>query len=129
MNEDVKFTYSGTSYEYMLAPDSNNQKRWAVRPLFRQPPSLLKNKIDMTIRAAASVRDLDNTVFTTRTISTVLTELRTLTDGDTITLVGYDGATYYVTFDPNAAYVKSVIDESGRITEYDIDLSLWDLHQ
>ena len=129
MSTDVKFTYSGTDYEYMLALDDNGQKKWSVQQLFRQPPSLLRNKIDLTIKAAPSMRDLNNVVYTTRDITTVLAELRVLTDGDTITLTGFDKRTYYVTFDPNATNVRSVVDESGRVTEYEIDISCWDLYQ
>ena len=129
MSTDVKFTYSGTSYEYMLASDDNGLKKWSVQQLFRQPPSLLKDKIDMTIKAAASVRESDDDVVTTKTISTVMTQLRTLADGDTITLVGLDAQTYYVTFDPNATSVRSVTDESGRVTEYEIAISCWNLYQ
>ena len=129
MIEDVKFTYSGTSYEYMLAVDNEGQKRWAVQQLFKQPPSLLKNKIDMVILAAADMRDLDNVLADDRDITTVLAELRVLTDGDTITLVGYDAQTYYVTFDQNATNARAITDDSGRITEFEIDISCWDLKQ
>ena len=129
MSTDVKFTLSVTDYEYMLASDDNGQKKWSVQQLFRQPPSLLRNKIDLTIKAAPSMRDLNDVVYTTRDITTVLAELRVLTDGDTITLTGFDAGTYYVTFDPNATNVRSVVDESGRITEHEIDISCWDLYQ
>ena len=129
MNEDIKFTYSGTSYEYMLAVDTKGQKRWAVQQLFKQPPSLLENKIDMVISAAATMRDLDDVSVDDRDIATIIAELRVLTDGDTITLVGYDAQTYYVTFDQNATNSRAVTDDSGRITEYEIDISCWDLYQ
>ena len=129
MNEDVKFTYSGTSYEYMLAVDTKGQKRWAVQQLFKQPPSLLENKIDMVISAAATMRDLDDVSVDDRDIATIIAELRVLTDGDTITLVGYDAQTYYVTFDQNATNSRAITDDSGRITEYEIDISCWDLYQ
>ena len=129
MSSDITFTLGATSYEYMLAPDDNGQKKWSVQQLFRQPPSLLKNKIDMTIKAAASIRQTGDDIVPTDDITTVLAGLRTLTDGDTITLTGFDAGTYYVTFDPNATNVRSVVDESGRVTEYEIDISCWDLYQ
>jgi len=129
MNSEVTLVYSGTTYQYMLALDKDGQKKWDVQPLFRQPPSLLRNKIDLTIKAAPSMRDLNDVVYTTRDITTVLAELRVLTDGDTITLTGFDAGTYYVTFDPNAAHIRSIMDEAGRITEYEIDISCWDLYQ
>jgi len=129
MNEDVKFTLNSTDYEYMLAVDTNGQKHWNVQQLLRQPPSLLKNKIDMVILAAPSIRDLDDDVYPTRDIDTIMGELRILADSDTITLTGFDDRTYYVTFDPNATNVRSIVDESGRVTEYEIDISCWDLYQ
>ena len=129
MNSEVKFTLSGTDYEFMLAVDTNGRKQWQVQQLFTQPPSLLKNKIDMTIKAAPSMREGDNVPITDKDIETVLGELRILIDGDTITLTGFDGETYYVTLDPKSTNAQSVVDESGRITEYNIDISCWDLYQ
>ena len=126
---DVTFTLSGTDYEYMLAQDDNGQKRWSVQQLFRPPPSLLENKIDLVILASPAMRDSDNNIIDTRDIATVIDELRTLIDGNTITLVGYDDETYYVTFDPNATKINPILDISGRITEYEITLSCWDLYQ
>ena len=129
MNEDVKFTYSGTDYEYMLAVDNSGAKRWLVEQRYLPPPSLIKHHISMVIVAAPSVRDLDDDIYSTKDIATVLAQLRTLTDGHTITLLGYDDETYYVTFDPNATRVNTVTNESGRITQYEIEVACWDLYQ
>jgi len=129
MSYDINFNYSGTDYEFMLAVDTNGQKRWRVQQLFMPPPSLLNHKIDMVILAAPSVRDEGDDVVTTKDIATVMANLRTLIDGNTITLTGYDEQTYYVTFDSKATEINAIKDESGRITQYEISLSCWDLYQ
>ena len=128
---DVIFTYSGTSYYYMLAADEKGKKVWNVRQLYRPPPSLLKHKIDMTLLAAPKMRDgsTDNKTTTAKTLSQLKSDLSTLLAGNTITLTGYDNETYYVTFDPDATNIKSMLDESGRITHYEIDVSCWDIYQ
>ena len=125
---DVRFTYSAVNYDFMLAEDDNG-KRWNVEPIFRPAPSLMKNKITMTLKIAADIRYEDDSLHDDNAISATLTNLRTLTDGNTITLTGFDDATYYVTFDPNPVNIRSVLDESGRVVEYDIDVICWDLYQ
>ena len=127
---DVRFTFDTTNYDYMLAIDANGRKRWGVQQLFTQPPSLLKNKIDMVIKAAPKVRIKAGTVDSTRTIANVLTELRTLADKVVnMTLTGLDEKTYKVLFDKAATNARSIIDETGRIIEYEIDISCWDMYE
>ena len=128
---DIRFTVGVTNYDYMLAVDANGRKRWGVQQLFTQPPSLLKNKIDIVVKAAPKVRIKAGTVDSTRTIGNVLPELRTLIDKvANITLTGLDEQTYKVLFDKAAASnARSVIDETGRITEYEIDISCWDMYE
>lgn len=132
---DVEFIYPPITptetYDYMLAQDANGQKAWQVRQLFMQAPSLIKDKIDLTILAAPQMRQADGTVIATRTISTVLTELRSLTDKTAvIKLDGLDGiSTYRVLFDQTATNAKTILDPTGRITQYEIDLSCWNLYQ
>lgn len=126
---DVDFTYGGTTYYYMLAVDNNGQKRWSVQQIYRPPPSLLKNKIDMTLLAAPDMREGEDSVVDTKTLTQLKSDLRTLLAANTITLTGYDDETYTITFDPNATNIKTIADESGRITQYEIGVSCWDLYQ
>ena len=127
---DIRFTFNATNYDYMLATDANGRKRWSVQQLFTQPPSLLKNKIDMVVKAAPKVRIKAGTVDSTRTIGNVLPELRTLADKVVnMTLTGLDEQTYKVLFDKAATNARSVIDETGRIIEYEIDISCWDMYE
>ena len=127
---DVRFTFDTTNYDYMLAIDANGRKRWGVQQLFTQPPSLIKNKVDMVIKAAPKVRIKAGTVDSTRTIANVLTELRTLADKVVnMTLTGLDEKTYKVLFDKAATNARSIIDETGRIIEYEIDISCWDMYE
>lgn len=127
---DISFTFDSTTYDYMLAQDENGQKAWRVRQLFMQPPSLLKDKIDMTILAAPETRDTTEAIVTDKSIATVLVELRVLADKTSaITLTGFDGQTYKVLFDQSATNIKSILDPTGRITHYTIDLSCWNLYQ
>ncbi len=115
---------------YMLAQDANGQKSWQVRQLFMQPPSLIKDKIDLTILAAPQMRDNASVVVTDRTISTVLGELRVHTDAVVaITMTGKDAQTYKVLFDQTATNCRTILDPTGRITQYEIDLSCWNLYQ
>ena len=125
---DVMFTYDTTEINYMLAVDANGRKAWQVQHLFTQPPSLIKNKIDMTIKAAPKMRRVDGTVITTRTIDAIMAELQTLTNRKiNITLNGLDAQFFNVLLDPKATRVLSVADETGRKVEYDIDISCWGL--
>ena len=127
---DVMFTLSETEYNYMLAVDANGRKRWNMQQLFTQPPSLIKNKIDMVIQAAPSMRQADGTVISTRDIATVLGELRTLADSTSvITLDGLEDQTYNVLFDQRATNARSIVDETGRIVQYEIEISCWDIYQ
>jgi hypothetical protein len=126
---DVMFTYDAIEVNYMLAVDEEGRKRWSVQQLFTQPPSLIKSKVDMVIKAAPNMRQANGTVISTRTIATVMTELRTLTGKlAAITLSGLDALTYKVLLDQRATNVTSVVDETGRITEYDITVSCWELY-
>lgn len=131
---DVEFNYNAnasTTYQYMLALNADKQKAWQVEQIYTQPPSLIKNEITMTIKAAPKVRLADGTSnSTTRTIANIKAELRILTDSKTeIVLDGYDGQTYNVMFDQTATRIRAKFDETGRITEYDIDLRCYDRHQ
>ena len=129
MKSDVTFTLDATSYQYMLCEDDKGQKLWDVEPKFDQPPSLIKNRVTLSIKAADQMRDQDDKVIKHRDIDTVQGEIRTLTDGEDITLLGWDDRTYYVTFDVNAAHAVAIRDKSGKITEYRIDIICWDLYQ
>jgi len=125
---DVQFTTTAPlDYNYMLVT-SGNEKEWYVEQRVLQPPSLILTKIDMVILAAPKMTQADETVIATRTIATVLTELRTLAEQETlIVLDGFDGQTYNVMLDPKATKTKAVKDESGRITHYHIAISCWDM--
>lgn len=121
---DVRFA----DYHYMLQV-TNNEKAWSAQQLVTEPPSLIKSKIDMVILAAPKMRQADNDVIATRNIATVLGELRTLADTATlIELEGLDAQTYNVMFDKAATKVRSIRDESGRITQYEISISCWDMY-
>lgn len=118
------------SNHYMLAQDAQGKKAWKVMQLFYQPPSLIKEKIDLTILAAPQMRDDTGTVVTDRAIGTVIDELRVHADAvAAITITGLDDETYKVLFDKTATQVRSVLDPTGRITHYEIDLSCWGLYQ
>jgi len=127
---DVMFTITPTDYNYMLAM-VGGKKAWNVQPKYTIPPSLIKNRINMVIKASPIQRQANGTtVLATRTIATILAELRILMDAVAdITIDGYDAGTYYVLLDSEGADIQSVIDETGRIIEYDIGISCWDRYQ
>ena len=129
---DVHFTTSGsTEYNYMLAQDKEGQKRWLVEKQYNAPPSVILDKITMTISVAARMRQqTSSTIITTRDVATVMAELRILTDETSdITLSGFDGITYYVLFDRAPIRAESVLDETGRKTHYNIDIVCWNRDQ
>lgn len=130
---DVMFTADSVEYNFMLAVDDNGRKRWQVQQLFTQPPSLIKNKIDMVAKAGGHIRLADgSTISTAMDIDDLLEDLRTLTDETDpteIVLSGLDAETYNVLLDKAATSANSVVDETGRITEYEIAISCWDLFQ
>jgi len=129
---DVQFTTAGsTDYNYMLAQDAEGKKRWVVEKQYNAPPSVILDKITMTISVAARMRQQTNkTIITTRTISTVMAELRILADETSdITLSGFDGITYYVLFDRAPIRAESILDETGRLTHYNIDIVCWNRDQ
>ena len=131
---DVEFNWNSsaaTTYQYMLSLNSDNQKAWQVQQLYTQPPSLIKNDVTMTIKAAPKIRLADGSSNSAvMDIANVKTQLRTLADSATeISLNGYDDQTYKVMFDPTATRIRAKFDETGRIAEYDIDLRCYDRHQ
>ena len=127
---DVKFA-TGTDYNYMLAQDKEGQKRWLVEKQYNAAPSVILDKITMTISVAARMRQqTSSTIITTRVIATVMAELRTLADATSdITVDGFDGITYYVLFDRAPISAVSVLDETGRLTHYNIDIVCWNRDQ
>jgi len=124
---DVQFTLGDDDYNYMIAVDGNGDKEWYVEQWVLQPPSRILSKIDMVILAAPDMTQADGTPIDTRTISTVLDELRVLADAATLaTLDGLDGKTYHVDLDRSATKTKATKDESGTVTQYKIAISCWD---
>jgi len=123
---DITFNLANTTYSYMVVED-NGRKQWSYQHLYSIPPSLIKGKVDVVILAAPAMRNVAGNVIATDTIANVLTQLRTLTDAVTdITLTGYDAASYKVLLDPKATQVRSALDETGRITRYEIAISCWE---
>lgn len=124
---DVQFNINvNATYDYMLV-EQNGNKAWAYQHLFTVAPSLIKGKLDMVVLAAPAMRNVAGNVIATRTIATILTELRTLTDvvAD-MTLDGFDAATYKVLLDPKATQVRAAYDETGKIVRYEIAISCWE---
>lgn len=112
-------------YNFMLAVH-DNEKAWWVDQWRLQPPSLILAKIDMVVLAAPEMTQADGTPIDTRKIGTVLTELATLAaETSLITLDGLDNETYNVKLDRKPTKTKSVKDESGTITQYEIAVSAW----
>jgi hypothetical protein len=131
---DVEFNYNAnttTTYQYMLALNDNGRKAWAVQQLFTQPPSLIKNQIDLTVLAAPKVRLADATSNSaTQDIANVETQLRTLINSTSeIKLNGYNNIVYNVLFDKVGSQIESVFDETGRIANYRIQLRCYDRWQ
>ena len=128
---DIKFTihsgdYQGDTYRYILAMDSG-RKRWMATPVYKPPPSRIKEKIDMVI----SVRE-NNISYTgaqeLRLVNNIIDELRRIADDTDATMVGLDGRERYVQIDEDGYSIMSVVNEHTREPEYQITLSCWGLY-
>lgn len=122
---DVMFTKDAVDYNFMLATDEGNRKYWDVQPDYSQPPSLVKQRIEMVIKAAPKVRLADGTtIVTNNDVATVMGQIETLygSPETPMALSGYDDISYNVILPEQCARAKAVRDASGRITEYDIAL-------
>jgi len=125
---DVLFEIAdGTKYGFVLASD-NGKKAWEVTRLFKAPPTLIKQSIQMTITAsedditASGARQL-------KRMSAILSDLEVLmTENDDITLTGLDNEKYLVLLDKNGLKTQTLIHEKNKEPEYQVSLLCWGLY-
>jgi len=129
-SHDVQFTvnsgdYQGRIYRYSLAT-KNGVKQWNVIPLFEPPPSVIKEKIEMTIMAQE--RNIPRSgALELATVNKILDEIRTIAQ-DTATLMGIDGKDRLVQVDENGYLLESGVNETTREPEYLISLVCWTIY-
>jgi len=132
MNYDVSFTVNSgdhktDTYRYILSL-VNGKKAWSLTPLFYPPPSMIKNKIDMTI--AAREHNVSKSGATElMTVSKMLNELSIIAEADEpATLTGLDKEKRLIRIDKNGFTITSAVNEKGKEPEYQINLTCWGLY-
>jgi len=132
MAHDVKFVvnsgdYKGDEYGYTLAM-VDGKKAWQRAPLFYPPPSMIKEKIDMVIDANeysipnSGAVELEN-------VNKILEQLTIIaTETTPSTLTGIDNEEKLVLIDQNGFSVTSVVNETNKEPEYQVNLTCWVLY-
>lgn len=126
---DIEFQLDdGSSYGFMLAK-SDGKKAWAVNRIFRPPPSMIKQQIDIVITAqedeisASAIRQL-------KRMKDILADLEKImaSTGD-ITLTGLDNLEYPILIDKSGLKINTLIHEKEREPEYQVTVLLWGLYE
>jgi hypothetical protein len=115
----------GKTYRYTLSM-ANGKKAWAVSPLFKPAPSMIKERIEMTIDAKDyNVPGSGATEL--KTVNKILKELSIIADSDA-SLTGLDKQTRLVKINQDGFTVESLINEKGRDAEYGVTVRCWGLY-
>lgn len=129
---DIEFVMNsgehvGERYSFTLA-DSNGQKAWQVTRLFRPPPAMAKEKIDMII----AVREKNiptSAAMELKQAKDILSQLETIAKETTpVTLKGVDGDRL-VRVDKSGFQLSPTIKEHKRETEYQVQLTCWSVFE
>jgi len=126
---DISFQLSdGTEYGFMLAR-ADGKKAWAVNRVFRPPPSLVKQRVDIVITAredeiaASAVRQL-------KRMEEILADLeKIMASTGNIVLTGLDNLKYPVLIDQAGLQINTLIHEKQREPEYQVAILCWGLYE
>jgi len=127
---DIRFVLNnGTTYDFMLARTNDGKKAWNVERLFTRPPSMIKQRIDLTITAredeitSSAARQL-------KRVKEILEEIDAMMVGtDTIKLTGLDNVQYPIVIDAKGSQLETVIHEQERDPEYQVTLLIWGIYE
>ncbi len=130
LSHDIEFTvnagdYQGKKYRYTLAT-KDGVKQWVVIPLWSPPPSVIKERIEMTIMAQDQSIPR-SAALELATVNKLLDELRIIAE-DTATLKGIDKQERTVQIDENGYFIETVMNESTKEPEYQVSLTCWSLY-
>lgn len=132
MQNDVEFRLNsgddkGKVYRFTLAV-IDGKKAWARNPVFHPAPSMIKEKIDMVIRASedniprSGAREL-------KAVNKILEQLTAIaTETTPPTLTGLDKQSRYILIDEDGFSVNSFAAETKREPEYTVGLTCWGLY-
>jgi hypothetical protein len=129
---DIVFTINdgvnkGKDYGFTLAR-AEGRKAWKVTTLFNPPPSMVKQRIEITITARedniplTGVREL-------KRINEIVDDLNAIFEQTTpVTLVGLDRQTYSVLVDKEGPQLTNILQEKEREPEYQVVLLCWGIY-
>ena len=130
---DIKFVmnsgdHQGDEYGFTLAT-VDGRKAWDAVRIFPQPPSLIKEEIDLVLTARegniplSGAREL-------KIVDRILDQLETISlETDLVTLHGIDGVERSVRVGRNGRRVIPVVHETGKEPEYHISVKCWSLYE
>ena len=117
--------HSGEKFKFTLA-SQKGQKQWAIAPVFKPSPSILKEQIVMQI-AARSYNIPSTSAMELRSATKILEDLRMMALEDYVTLEGFDKQERRVRIPQNGYTVYCITNEQGRDPEYGVELVCWGL--
>jgi hypothetical protein len=131
-SHDVQFrinagTYKGRIYGYTLA-SKNGEKLWSVIPRFEPPPSMIKERIEMSLVARQGNFPLSGGQELAQ-VNKLIDELSAIGgEVEKVTLIGIDKKERLVQIDEDGFIISSVVTETGRDPEYIVNLTCWGLY-
>ena len=130
---DIAFTvntgdHKGDIYRYTLAIEKG-KKAWLVTPLFRPPPYMYKEQIDMVI--ACREHNIGRSGATElRTVKKILDELSIIaTETSPCSLEGLDKDTRRIRIDQDGFKVTTELNEKGKSPEYRVNVTVYGLYE
>jgi len=130
---DITFTvntgdHKGDTYGYTLAM-VNGKKGWYVTPLFKPPPYMYKEQIDMVIECQEHNIGTSGAI-DLRTVNKILKELSIIaTETSPSSLMGLDKTTRRIRIDQDGFKVTTELNERSKSPEYRINVTCHGLYE
>jgi len=119
--------HKGTTYRYILAVE-NGAKMWGTTPLFRPPPSMIKEKIVMVIAIREKNISRGGAV-ELRMVQQIIDELSIIADETDVTLQGLDYQERPILIDHEGFALTTIVNEAMRSPEYRVAVTCWGLYE
>ena len=119
--------YQGKVYKHTLALDKG-AKMWSVTPLFKPCPSMIKERIEMTLVAREANIPLSGAV-ELRMVNQIMEELSSMAEQTNVTLTGLDYQERPILIDQDGFSMTTAVNETGRSPEYRITVVAWGLYE
>lgn len=131
-HHDIEFVtndgeHKGKKYRFTLA-SKNGVKQWAVTPLYEPPPSIIKEKIEMSLTAQEGNIPSSGAI-ELKPVNKILDQLKDIALESDVRLVGYDQKERPVLIDETGFSLTCVTNETGREPEYAVNLTCWGLYE